>query len=153
MIQSRYTAKSGLITMQQRLDTIGNNIANIDTVGFKNSRADFKSLIYSELERPVQPQDELNLNRGTGVTLGATTKSFLAGVAKTTNYPLDMMIEGDGFFSIQNAVAINSIRAQAILPFRSRAITRILSPRTAIMWWIRTAKRSTPGACPWKIFP
>ncbi len=103
MIQSRYTAKSGLIAMQQRLDTIGNNIANIDTVGFKNSRADFKSLVYSTLERPVQPQDDLNLNRGTGAMLGATTKSFLPGVAVTTNYPLDCMIEGDGFFTIQDS--------------------------------------------------
>ncbi len=102
MIQSRYTAKSGLLAMQQRLDTIGNNIANTNTVGFKNSRADFKSLIYSELERPVQPQDELNLNRGTGAMLGATTKSFLPGVAITTNYPLDCMLQGDGFFEIQN---------------------------------------------------
>lgn len=92
-----------MIAMQQRLNTIGNNIANIDTIGFKNSRADFKSLMYSELERPVQPQDDLNLNRGVGVTLGATTKSFLPGAAITTDYPLDCMIEGDGFFTVQNA--------------------------------------------------
>lgn len=103
MIQSRFTAKSGLLALQQRLDTIGNNIANVDTVGFKNSRADFKSLVYSQLERPVQPQDDLNLNRGTGAMVGATTKSFLPGSATTTDYPLDAMIEGDGLFTIQNA--------------------------------------------------
>lgn len=101
MIQSKYTAKSGLITLQQRLDTIGNNVANINTVGFKGTRSDFKTLMFSELERPLQPQEGANLNRGVGVMLGANTKSFLSGIATMTGNPLDCSIEGYGFFKIR----------------------------------------------------
>ncbi|MDO5111902.1 MAG: flagellar hook-basal body protein [Clostridia bacterium] len=103
MIQSRYTARSGLNTLQQRLDTIANNMANVGTVGYKASRADFKTLMFQELQRPVQPQEDDNLNRGVGTTLGATTRSFAAGTPTSSGYPLDFMLQGDGFFTVQDS--------------------------------------------------
>lgn len=103
MIQSRYTARSGLNTLQQRLDTIANNLANVGTTGFKGARADFKTLMFQELQRPVQPQADDNLNRGVGASLGATTRSFAAGTPISTGYGLDFLLQGDGFFTVQDS--------------------------------------------------
>jgi len=102
MLQSNYTARSGLIAQQERMDVIANNIANVNTVGFKSVRADFKDMLYQTLVRPEQPQDGLNLQRGHGVLLGATTRDFSQGSAQYTNNPMDVMIVGDAFFAVQN---------------------------------------------------
>lgn len=102
MLQSNYTARSGLIAQQQRMDVIANNIANVNTVGFKSVRADFKDMLYQTLVRPQQPQDGLNLQRGHGVLLGATVRNFTQGSAQYTNNPMHVMIVGDAFFAVQD---------------------------------------------------
>lgn len=102
MIQSIYTARSGLIAQQQRMDVIANNIANLSTVGYKSVRADFKDALYQSMVRPVQPQDGLNLQRGHGALLGATVRDFVQGTPQQTGGPLDMMLNGDGFFAVQD---------------------------------------------------
>lgn len=103
MLISNFTARSGLIAQQQRLDIIGNNMANINTTGYKNVRADFRDMLYANMVRPVTPSDELNLERGHGVQLGATTRSFLQGASQLTGINLDMMLSGDGFFTVQDS--------------------------------------------------
>ncbi len=101
MLQSNYTARSGIIAQQERVDIIANNMANIATTGYKSVRADFKDMLYETMQRPVQPQDGLALERGHGVLLGATVKNFEQGTAQMTNNPLDFMLVGDGFFAVQ----------------------------------------------------
>lgn len=102
MIQSTYTARSGLIAQQQRMDTIANNMANLSTVGYKSVRADFKDALYQTMVRPQQPQDGLNLQKGVGTLLGATTRDFVQGTPQMSGGALDLMLSGDGFFAVQD---------------------------------------------------
>ncbi len=102
MIQSIYTARSGLIAQQQRLDITANNLANLETTGYKSVRADFKDALYQTMLRPVESEDELNLQRGSGALLGATLRSFIQGTAQQTAGTLDLLLDGDGFFAVQN---------------------------------------------------
>lgn len=102
MSQSIYTARSGLIAQQQRMDIIANNMANISTLGYKSVRADFKDALYQTMARPAQPQAGLNLQKGSGVLMGATTRDFTQGTPQMTGLALDMSIIGDGFFAVQD---------------------------------------------------
>lgn len=103
MLQSNFSAKSAILAQQQRLDIIANNLANVNTVGFKASRADFKDMIYVTMQRNEAPQDDLNMERGNGILLGATTRDFMAGSAQQTGNPSNLLLEGEGFFTIQDA--------------------------------------------------
>ncbi len=102
MNQSILTAKTGVRAQQQRLDVIGNNLANINTNGYKTVRADFQDALYQTLRRPVQPQDQLNLELGHGTLLGATTRDFRPGSMQATGNPLDVMLTGEGFFTVMS---------------------------------------------------
>ncbi len=102
MLQSNITARSGLIAQQQRLDIIANNMANINTNGYKAVRADFSDMLYQTMMRPLQPQDGLNLQKGHGTILGATVRNFNQGAGQMTQRLLDVMIVGDGFFAAQD---------------------------------------------------
>ena len=66
MMQGTYTAALGIASQQKRLDTIANNIANIDTNGYKTSRTDFKDALYYNMSRVEQPQDTNNMRKGVG---------------------------------------------------------------------------------------
>lgn len=103
MLVSNFTARSGLIAQQQRLDVIANNIANINTVGFKQQRAEFKEMLYQTQSRVEQPQDEVNMQKGHGVLLSATSRSFVQGAMQMTGLSLDFALEGDGFFTVEDA--------------------------------------------------
>lgn len=103
MNQAIFTAKSGIRSQQTRLDVIGNNLANVNTVGFKTVRVDFKDAIYQTLRRPVQPQDELNLELGHGTLVGATYRDFRVGQVQVTNNITDIMLTGDGYFAVETA--------------------------------------------------
>ena len=63
MMQGTYTAALGIASQQKRLDTIANNIANIDTNGYKTSRTDFKDALYYNMSRVEQPQDTNNMRK------------------------------------------------------------------------------------------
>lgn len=102
MMQSTLSAKSAVIAQQRRLDTIANNIANVNTTGFKASNVNFKDTLYNTLTRPIEPQDT-NLQRGTGVMISAITRSFASGTPIPTNVFLDACITSDGFFTVRNA--------------------------------------------------
>jgi len=93
MIQSYYSAKNAMKAQQTRLDTIANNISNINTVAFKNNAINFKDTLYTEMDN--------GLLRGTGVMIASATKSFTQGLPMVTGQSLDFMIDGNGFFTIQ----------------------------------------------------
>ena len=102
MMQSIYTARLGISAQQKRVDAIANNIANINTYGFRSSRVDFKDALYSAMVNPEATQN-VNLQQGTGVLVSGMSHSFTEGPAVTTGLPLDFCLEGDGFFTVQNA--------------------------------------------------
>lgn len=108
MIRSLYTSTTGMIAQQLNLDTIANNLANVNTTGFKKSKTDFEDLMYQILQEPGKTATETGtgptgLQVGLGVRPTAISKIFSQGDAQNTNNPLDLMIEGDGFLQIQMA--------------------------------------------------
>ena len=105
MLPALWVAKTGLAAQDTNLTTISNNLANVSTTGFKRDRAEFQDLLYQIKRQPggQSTQDsELpsGLQVGTGVRVVGTQKNFSAGSLQTTEQPLDLAINGRGFFQI-----------------------------------------------------
>jgi flagellar basal-body rod protein FlgG len=105
MNRSLWTAAAGMAAQQMNLDVISNNLANVNTTGFKRSRAEFQDLLYQTINAPgTASSATTDLPAGVQVGLGARTaavrKMFQQGEFKPTEGPLDLVIEGDGFFKL-----------------------------------------------------
>ncbi|MDF2521965.1 MAG: flgG [Clostridia bacterium] len=101
MMRALWTASTGMNAQQLYVDTISNNIANVNTVGYKKNRMEFKDLLYETLERGLVKDGQgkpVNLQVGHGVKVSATTKFFTPGSMEITSNPYDMAIDGPGFF-------------------------------------------------------
>ena len=106
MIRALWTAASGMQSQQKNMDVVANNLANVNTAGFKKSRADFQDLMYQNLKTTGAPstnstQVPTGIQIGLGSRLAAVTKIFTTGDFSQTSNELDMAIEGDGFYQIQ----------------------------------------------------
>ncbi len=106
MIRSLWIAKTGLDAQQTQLDVISNNLANTSTNGYKRSRAVFEDLLYQTLRQPGAASSQQTtipsgLMLGTGVRTIATEHIFTQGSLQQTQNPLDMAINGQGFFQVQ----------------------------------------------------
>ncbi|MBA1146963.1 flagellar basal-body rod protein FlgG [Ectothiorhodospiraceae bacterium WFHF3C12] len=100
-----WVAKTGLDAQQTRMSVVANNLANVNTTGFKKDRADFESLIYQTVRQAggqTSQQTELptGLNLGTGVRVAATEKAHTQGNIVQTGNSLDLAISGRGFFQV-----------------------------------------------------
>lgn len=106
MLRSLFSGISGLRSHQTMMDVVGNNIANVNTTGFKSSNVVFEDTLSQEMRAAAAPssgQAGLNPTQvGLGVQLGAVQTNFSQGSAQTTNKATDMMVQGDGFFVLQN---------------------------------------------------
>jgi flagellar basal-body rod protein FlgG len=105
MPRSLWTAASGMSAQQYNVDLIANNIANVNTVGFKKQRTDFQDLFYNVDTLPgaragQQGRNPTGSQVGTGVRVAGTSRNFSAGSIEPTGRPVDMAIEGDGFFQV-----------------------------------------------------
>ncbi|RXJ56245.1 flagellar basal-body rod protein FlgG [Candidatus Marinarcus aquaticus] len=105
MIRGLYTAATGMTAQQHAIDVTSNNIANVNTIGFKKDRAEFQDLMYETLNYTSGRTSQTTINPtgidvGLGVRISGIQKSFLEGDLKETGNPLDMAIEGKGFFQI-----------------------------------------------------
>lgn len=101
MMQSGYTAALGISSQQKRLDTIANNLANVNTTGYKADRLDFKDALYQTMRRVIQPQDDINMTRGHGTLVSGVMVNFEQGAVQTTNVDTNLYMKGNGFFKIQ----------------------------------------------------
>ena len=106
MIRSLYIAKTGLDAQQTQLDVISHNLANVSTSGFKRSRAVFEDMVYQTVREPGAQSTQQTtlpsgLQIGTGARAVATTRIHTQGNLSQTGNALDMAIQGDGFFQIQ----------------------------------------------------
>ena len=106
MIRSLYTAASGMKAQQFQVDTIANNIANVNTSGFKKSRLSFRSLLYQTYREPGLPlannqNDVTGLQIGSGTEVSGSRKEMQQGVLELTGNALDLGVEGAGFFEIE----------------------------------------------------
>lgn len=105
MIRALHTAATGMDAQQQRIDVISNNLANVNTTGFKKQRADFQDLLYQTVRAPGTTSAQgtsvpSGLQIGTGVRTAATHRSFTTGDLMQTGNQFDMAIEGQGFFQV-----------------------------------------------------
>jgi flagellar basal-body rod protein FlgG len=105
MIRSLYTAATGMVAQQQQVDITANNIANVNTTSFKKDRAEFKDLLYDQLNFTNGATSETTNNPkgidvGLGVKISAIHKEFKVGNLIETGNEFDMAINGSGFFQI-----------------------------------------------------
>lgn len=106
MDASLWVAKTGLDAQQTRMNVISNNLANVNTTGFKRDRAVFEDLLYQNVKQPGGQTTANTLTPtgfmlGTGVKINATEKLHLQGNTINTQSPLDLAIQGAGLFQIQ----------------------------------------------------
>ncbi len=106
MMRSLWTAASGMVSQQFNIDTISNNLSNVNTTGFKKQRAEFEDLIYQTLLMAGTPATEITevptgIQVGHGSKTAATQKMFSQGSLQATGNKLDLALEGEGFFKVQ----------------------------------------------------
>lgn len=106
MIRALYSAASGLEAQQLTIDVIANNLANVNTAGYKQSRSEFQDLLYQNVRASgAASSTSTDLPVGLQVGLGsrpvATTRLFTQGDFRQTGNPLDLVIEGNGFFQVR----------------------------------------------------
>ncbi|MES2305385.1 MAG: flagellar basal-body rod protein FlgG [Gemmatimonadota bacterium] len=98
------TSASGMIAQQKMVDVIANNLANVNTTGFKRSRANFEDVLYETVQGPRTTAGDATVGPmqiGHGVRLAAVTRIHGQGGPEQTGRPLDLAIEGEGFFQVQ----------------------------------------------------
>lgn len=117
MLRSLYSGISGLQGHQQMMDVIGNNIANVNTIGFKGSRMTFQDAMSQTLSYgngPVGLNGGVNPKQiGLGMTIGSIDTNFGQGVMQTTGMSTDLAIQGDGFFVVSDGNTNSYTRAGA----------------------------------------
>ena len=103
MFEALMIAATGLKNQQNRIDTIADNVANVNTDGFKSSRLDFKDALYTAGIVPAAPRTpEGNQQKGHGLMIATITKDFTTGSLRETGNPLDFSIVGEGLFELEN---------------------------------------------------
>jgi flagellar basal-body rod protein FlgG len=130
VIRALYTAATGMQAQQLNIDVIANNLANVNTTGFKRSRADFQDLLYQTIKSPGAPTTN-NTTSPTGITVGlgarpaAVSRINTQGDYSQTGNDLDMAIEGTGYFEVTMPDGTNAFtRAGAFkLDNQSRVVT------------------------------
>ncbi|MCC7705586.1 flagellar basal-body rod protein FlgG [Janthinobacterium sp. GW460P] len=103
MNDSLYIAATGMHMQQKSVDTIANNLANVNTPGFKKGRVSFEDMVSREVSRAVRGDDVQagqNLWRGRGVGIFSLSQVFTAGDLKKTDSAMDVAIKGEGFFEV-----------------------------------------------------
>lgn len=105
MVRSLWTAASGMSAQQTYVDTISNNLSNINTTGFKKEQTEFKSLLYQTIQQKTTDAEgnpkPVSAQVGLGVRTSAITSQFTQGSLTATGNVTDLAIEGDGFFMVQ----------------------------------------------------
>ncbi len=105
MIRGMYNAASGMYAQQHQIDVTSNNIANVNTAGFKKDRAEFQDLMYQRLNftggsTSENTRNPTGIDVGLGVRISGIQKSFEEGDLQTTGNTFDIAIEGRGFFKV-----------------------------------------------------
>ncbi|WP_343526572.1 flagellar basal-body rod protein FlgG [Sphingomonas sp.] len=101
-----HVARTGLDAQDMRMRVISNNLANVNTTGFKRDRAAFETLAYQVVTAPgaassTESKYATGLNLGTGVRVQGTARINTQGAMQTTNNSLDLALDGDGYFQVQ----------------------------------------------------
>jgi flagellar basal-body rod protein FlgG len=105
MIRALYTAASGMNAQQTNIDNVAHNLANVNTAGFKKAHIEFEDLVYQETRTPGSPtsttgEAPIGLEMGLGTRAVGTSRDFASGNLRSTSGPLDIAVEGAGFFQV-----------------------------------------------------
>lgn len=105
MIRALHTSATGMAAQESNVNTISNNIANVNTTGFKKARTEFDDLLYETVQEAGAKSSgnseyNVGLQVGSGAKVSATRKIHSQGQPQMTNNPYDMMVNGEGFFGI-----------------------------------------------------
>ncbi|OEE85976.1 flagellar basal-body rod protein FlgG, partial [Enterovibrio norvegicus FF-162] len=108
MHSSLWVSKTGMAAQDTKMTAISNNLANVNTVGFKRDRVVFEDLFYSIQRQPGAQVDDINqlptgVQLGSGVRVVGTQKVFTQGNTQNTSQELDLAVMGQGFFQIENS--------------------------------------------------
>lgn len=108
MIRALYSAASGMTAQQLNVDNIANNLANANTVGYKSRRAQFQDLLYQTMVQPGASASQsqfvpVGLQLGLGTKASSNEIIFQQGSFTSTSNPLDLVIQGNGFFQVKQA--------------------------------------------------
>lgn len=107
MMRALYTAATGMIAQQSNVDNISNNLANVNTVGYKQEKMEFKSLLYQTLQtRTTTANGEekpISAQVGLGTRVAANTSVYTQGAMLASESPTDFAVSGDGFFAVRGA--------------------------------------------------
>ncbi len=145
---SLYTGLSSLNAHARRLDVIGNNIANVNTVAFKSSRLMFESKFTQDFKLGSAPTGELGGTNpgqiGLGVGISGTQRDFSTGSLSATGDPRDLAIEGEGFFVVQRDGEYFYTRNGAFRPDENDTLTTI-SGETLVGWSVDDDFNITQG--------
>ena len=107
-MRALFTAATGMEAQQTRIDTIANNLANVNTTGFKKARPEFEDLFYETLASPGAKDASgaalpTGAQVGHGVKLASVTRVATQGERIQTGRDLDLAVEGEGYFQVQSA--------------------------------------------------
>lgn len=107
MMRALYTAATGMISEQTNVDTIANNLSNVNTYGYKAQRTEFKSLLYQTIQTRTTSangdQKPVGAQVGLGTRVAATTSLYTQGSLTATERDTDLALEGEGFFAVRGA--------------------------------------------------
>lgn len=107
MMRALWTGASGMRAQQTAVDTISNNLANVNTVGYKSKTTEFKSLLYQNMQSPTTSANgdpkPTQAQVGLGTRVAATKTSFSTGIQQASDNPSACFIDGSGFFGVQGA--------------------------------------------------
>ncbi len=113
MMRSLWTAASGMTSQQTSVDTIANNLANVNTIGYKQEQTQFKSLLYQQLQAKTTSANGENKPVGAQVGLGsrvsAVTSVYTQGALNATESSTDFAINGDGFFAVRDTTTDETV--------------------------------------------
>ena len=116
MLRSLWVAKTGMDAQQSNLDTISNNLANVSTTAYKRVRPIFEDLLYQNIRSPGMNEDSSSyvpagLQAGNGARIAATQRINSAGSLVQSQNPLDMAINGNGYFAVSTPTGVAYTRA------------------------------------------
>ncbi|MDA0832589.1 MAG: flagellar basal-body rod protein FlgG [Planctomycetota bacterium] len=139
-IRALNSGATGMSANMFNLDVIANNLANSGTTAFKRSRANFEDMIYQQLKLPGTQTTQGQLTSvGLGTRLQSTQLDFVTGTPVTTGRPLDLMINGEGFFGVTDGTQVSYTRAGNLtvndsgnLVIASADVGRLLDPPITI---------------------
>jgi len=105
MIRALHTAASGMASQEANVNTISNNLANVNTTGFKKARTEFDDLLYETVQEAgarssSDSEYNVGIQVGSGSKVSATRKQHTQGSPQMTNNPYDLMVNGEGFFGV-----------------------------------------------------